>query len=132
MEIALEFVPYFQVLRYSIDYFTANWLGSITPIFSYLDLSFLLSYASTSVQQIAFVLALVFMNLYWIIPFTLFLSKKEYSNVAMNVQKFVFIVAKNVLFLPLLNIVIRYLFVYVVFSVQSLTLFTLTTPIPPS
>ena len=97
------------MLRYSIDYLTPNWLAQTTPIFSYTDLSYYLTYASPAVQQLIFALAVVFINLYWILPLSLFLSRREHSNWGMNLQRFLFILTKNVLFLPLLNIVIRYL-----------------------
>jgi hypothetical protein len=94
------------VLRYSIDYFTLNWLGYYAPIFTYLDLSFYIKFVTPTTQQIIFSLALLFLNIYWILPLSLFLSGRTLSNLQQNIRRFMFIVARNLLFLPLLNIVL--------------------------
>ena len=106
IEIILEFVPYLLVLRYPIDFFTIDWLGYYCPIFSYFDLSFYLGFVGDTFQQVALVLALLFATLYWAVPLSLYLAKHSISNTGMNFRRIVFLVTRNLLYLPILNVVL--------------------------
>ena len=102
-------MPYLLVLKFSIDYFTLNWLGYNQAFFSYLDLSYYLNLASANTYNLTLIVCLVFMNLYWIVQVFVFMLGKTYSNTLSNVRKFIFIFTKNILLLPLLNVVIEYI-----------------------
>lgn len=93
------------MLKFSIDYFTLDWLGYSQPIFSFLDASYYLNLAPAAFPP-ALIASLVFINLYWLLQFSAFLSGKQLSNTIANIRKFVFIFARNVLFLPLFNVVL--------------------------
>lgn len=107
IELILECLQYFMLFRFSIDYFTSTWLGDPQPIFSYLDLSYYLRFASQNACSITVIVSLIYMNLYWLVHVVIFFADKKLSNIALNVKKLIFIITKNLFFLPLLNIVLR-------------------------
>jgi len=84
-----------------------EWLGYQQPVFSFLDASYYLNLADISIFPIVFISALVYMNLYWIVQLSVFVTGQGYSNTAANLRKFMFMFSKNVLFLPLFNVVLE-------------------------
>jgi hypothetical protein len=107
IEMIFEIIFYLQALKYSVDYFTPQWVGAYRPVFSYFDLSFYLANSSAFVYQSALIAAIVLMNAFWVVQLSMFLLGKEYSNRAANVRKLILIVTKNVLFLPFVNVVLE-------------------------
>jgi hypothetical protein len=62
------------MLKFSIDYFTIEWLGYNQPIFSFLDISYYLKFVDLHTAEIITVGAILFMNIYWVVPFIRFLA----------------------------------------------------------
>jgi hypothetical protein len=85
-----------------------------------LDLSYYLNLAGAQTFNIVLVVSLTFMNLYWIIHVLIFLAGKTLSNAQSNARKLVFMVTKNVLLLPLLNVVIEYINANLVLTTATL------------
>jgi hypothetical protein len=107
IEVIFEFIPYLQILKFSIDYFTMDWLGYTQPIFSFLDASYYLNFASSSTYQLVFILSIVYMNLYWIVLLSFFLVGKKYSTLGQNLKKSAFIISRNLLLLPFFNLILK-------------------------
>lgn len=103
----LEFIPYLQILKFSIDYFTLDWLGYSQPIFSFLDASYYLNFANSSAYQLAFLLSIAYMNIYWMLLLFLFVADRQLGPLGMNIKKFVFILNRNVLLLPFFNLILK-------------------------
>lgn len=109
IEVGFEFIPYLQILKFSIDYFTTDWLGYSQPIFSFVDVSYYLNFTNSDTYQLIFMLSIAYMNLYWMVLLFFFMVDKKLSNLALNIKKFVFVVNRNLLMLPFFNIVLKYL-----------------------
>lgn len=107
-----------QLLRFSIDYLTPFWLGTFQPLLSYLDLSYYFRSVSPNAHDIVIMVCLGYINLYWIVHLIIFLTGRKLSNLSLNFKRLYFLLTKNLLFLPLLNSVYRYLSPHIVFLDQ--------------
>jgi hypothetical protein len=74
IEVVLEFIPYLLMLKFSVDYYTMEWLGYDQPIFSFLDVSYYLIFVDSHTSDIITVVAILFMNIYWVVPFVRFIA----------------------------------------------------------
>ena len=84
-----------------------EWLGYTQPIFSFLDASYYLNFASAATYQLVFIVSIAYMNLYWITILSFFLTGRKYSTLGLNLKKFVFIVNRNLLILPFFNLILN-------------------------
>lgn len=112
------------MLKFCIDYYSLSWFGSIQPIFLYLDFSYYLGSVSESSYQLVLILALIYMNLYWLITLSLFIMGKKMSTVTQNMKKVFFLLSKTILYMPLLNIVLRYSLFYIVYRIAAFRIST--------
>jgi hypothetical protein len=107
LEVVLEFIPYLQILKFSIDYFTMEWVGYQQPIFSFLDASYYLNFSSSNTYQLVFLLSIAYMNLYWMVLLFFFMAGRKLGSIGLNIKKFVFIVNRNLLLLPFFNLILK-------------------------
>ena len=102
----LDFWFYLTMLKYSVDYFTPIWIDKEQPIFSYLDPSFSLRLFKPNTRDIFLYFTFSYITVYWLLPLVMFLNDVKRSNLALNVNRMVFLITKNVLLLPMLQIVL--------------------------
>ena len=91
-----------------MDYQTVAWVGYELPIFSYLDLSYYVNLTTSEGYTIILVISIIYMALFCLVQVIIYLLGVSYSTLAANIRKIIFIVTKNVLFLPFLNIILKY------------------------
>ena len=106
IEIVLDFWFYLTMLKYSVDYFTPIWIDKEQPILSYLDPSFSLKLFTPNIREIFLYFTLSYITLYWMLPLMMFLNDVKRSNLALNANRMIFLITKNVLLLPMLQIVL--------------------------
>jgi len=51
-----------------------EWLGYNQPIFSFLDASYYLIFVDSKTSDIITVVCILFMNIYWVVPFVRFIT----------------------------------------------------------
>jgi hypothetical protein len=108
LEAVLNVWFYLQLLKYSIDYFTPYWLGREQPILVHLSASYYTKFESELMQHAMLCIVMVFMSTYWLAHFLLFRNGVKLSAAAQNVKRVLFLITKNLLYLPLLTTVLRY------------------------
>jgi hypothetical protein len=131
VEIVLDVWFYLQLLKYSIDYFTLYWLGREQPILVHLNASYYSIFVSELVLQMMLYIAVAFMNIYWLAYFLLFKYEVKLSATGQNMKRILFSVTKNVLFLPLITIILRYCLNNSACSLPQTKSTFLTTATPP-
>lgn len=107
IEFLLEGLFNLQLLRFAIDYYTQDWLGYDQPALCYLDLSFYFRSIAPNNHHIVIAVAIAYMTIYLLTRLIVFLRGKASSNIALNLLRLYFIVTKNLLFIPLVNSVLR-------------------------
>ena len=109
IEVVLDCIPLIQILKFPIDGLSDKWTDKEQPLFSYLDLGYAFNGVETESYQSVLAAAIIFMNAYWLFHLVIFATGFEWGRVSSNARKLFFLITKNLLFLPLLNLIVGYL-----------------------
>jgi hypothetical protein len=107
---------FLQMLKFPIDYFSSDWFGYFQPIFSFLDLSYYQKYMSENAFQTMLIFVVSLITVYWMTLFALYLVKYKFGETTANVRRLALLLMSTVLYMPVLNTVLKYSFVYLVYS----------------